>query len=129
MPAVDFGRDVSGRLAAAEAREWLCVNGIGTATRTRNASASATPPARKSPSTRDHRQDDSFVPRRWPVRWVTTRAMPLVAADRPPPLPSVAAAGPRPGDARSARVRLRGAMFGRGSSVPSWRGSCLCFLH
>jgi predicted glycogen debranching enzyme len=29
MPAVDFGRDVSGRLGAAEAREWLCVNGIG----------------------------------------------------------------------------------------------------
>ena len=27
--AVDFGRDVTGRLAAAEAREWLCVNGIG----------------------------------------------------------------------------------------------------
>ena len=29
MRAVDFGRDVCGRLTAAEAREWLCVNGIG----------------------------------------------------------------------------------------------------
>ena len=29
MPAVDFGRDICGRLADAEAREWLCVNGAG----------------------------------------------------------------------------------------------------
>ena len=29
MRAVDFGREVCGRLTAAEAREWLCVNGIG----------------------------------------------------------------------------------------------------
>lgn len=28
-PAVEFGREVCGRLADAEAREWLCVNGIG----------------------------------------------------------------------------------------------------
>ncbi len=26
---VDFGRDVTGRLAAAESKEWLCTNGIG----------------------------------------------------------------------------------------------------
>ena len=26
---VDFGRDVTGRLAAAESKEWLCPNGIG----------------------------------------------------------------------------------------------------
>jgi len=28
-PAVEFGREVCGRLGDAEAREWLCVNGIG----------------------------------------------------------------------------------------------------
>jgi predicted glycogen debranching enzyme len=29
MPAVEFGREICGRLAAAETREWLCANGIG----------------------------------------------------------------------------------------------------
>ena len=29
MRAVDFGREITGDLAAAESREWLCTNGIG----------------------------------------------------------------------------------------------------
>ena len=28
-PAIDFGREICGDLAAAEAREWLVTNGIG----------------------------------------------------------------------------------------------------
>jgi predicted glycogen debranching enzyme len=29
MPAVDFGREICGRPAVAESREWLCANGVG----------------------------------------------------------------------------------------------------